>query len=62
MTLRELLRIIWDDLRGPCRGIWWEEYAADCWDERDTMYADFPPSVTYIQFRALVREAYSMVG
>ena len=59
LSAKELLEIVWTDMQQnhPKDSLSWEQYAAEMFADRDTMYDGFPSYMSFVQFRALCREA-----
>ena len=59
LSAKSLLEIVQTDMlqNHPKEALSWEQYAAEMYADRFDMYADFPHYMTFIQFRALCREA-----
>lgn len=66
MTTRDLAEIVAADLASGSAEddtlLTWEEYARDMWTDREQMYDEFPEELSFISWRALVRQVASELG
>jgi hypothetical protein len=73
MRVEDLAEIVATDLAqgGMRRGgdpgpeddhITWEQYVDDMWEDRDRMFDEFPLGLSFISWRALVRQVASELG